>query len=347
MASAPLSADVRKEAMCPICTEYLTDPVSVDCGHNFCRDCITKYYEIWKESGPVKCPLCKAKIWKGNFRVNWQLRSIAEAFRLAKENLCVKHKKELSLFCKEDRELVCVVCEHSSEHRSHTTVLIEDALQEYKASSTELQMAGGHSDELLKMVEKFKQAHVEDNLSADSLKNAVIKGEKVNVTLDPDTAHPCLILSEDLKSVRWELRKQDLPPSPERFETKPCVLGRERFTSGRHWWEVEVEGKETAWWSVGIAKDTVRRKGRTSLNPRSGIWAVGKAFGDTSPPYQVLVFTLPKPIKLKFPHDLKKIRVVMDYKEGWVDFYDADTEKRFYSFDQARKRRHIPFASLL
>uniref|UniRef100_A0A8D0G5Y6 B30.2/SPRY domain-containing protein n=1 Tax=Sphenodon punctatus TaxID=8508 RepID=A0A8D0G5Y6_SPHPU len=91
---------------------------------------------------------------------------------------------------------------------------------------------------------------------------------KANVTLDPDTAHAWLTLSEDRKSARWGETQQKLPNKPERFDHWHCVLGYEGFTSGRHCWEVEVENEQR--WAVGVARESVRRKGlggRGTPNP--------------------------------------------------------------------------------
>ncbi|XP_066471708.1 tripartite motif-containing protein 10-like isoform X2 [Tiliqua scincoides] len=132
------STSVEEELQCPICMEFLTDPVTLDCGHNFCRGCITYYCETWEDLGEdLECPLCKARIKKVNFRPNCQLANIVEKIKLlqlnsGKEDLCVKHKERLHLFCKEDKALVCVFCERSPEHGSHAVLLLEEAAEEYK-----------------------------------------------------------------------------------------------------------------------------------------------------------------------------------------------------------------------
>ncbi|TSQ01566.1 Tripartite motif-containing protein 35 [Bagarius yarrelli] len=66
------------------------------------------------------------------------------------------------------------------------------------------------------------------------------------VTLDPITANPMLVVSDDLTSVRFSFEKQKLPNNPERFNYFPCILGCESFNSGRHCWDVEV-GDCTVW----------------------------------------------------------------------------------------------------
>ncbi|XP_069044374.1 butyrophilin subfamily 1 member A1-like [Lepisosteus oculatus] len=67
---------------------------------------------------------------------------------------------------------------------------------------------------------------------------------QADVILDPDTAHCDLSLSEDGKRVRLGQRKS-LPANPHRFSYWECVLSREGFTSGRHYWEVEVNDQRT------------------------------------------------------------------------------------------------------
>uniref|UniRef100_A0A8C4YAE8 Zinc finger protein RFP-like n=1 Tax=Gopherus evgoodei TaxID=1825980 RepID=A0A8C4YAE8_9SAUR len=144
---------------------------------------------------------------------------------------------------------------------------------------------------------------------------------QVNVTLDPDTAHPDLVLSEDGKSVRWEYTEQDLPDNPERFNYWPCVLGCEGFTSGRHCWEVEVG--DGGFWSVGVARESVGRKGQISHSPEGGIWAVG-CWRDQ---FQALT-SLVTPLS-RVP---SRIWVCLDCDRGQVTFIDAGDEAPIFTF---------------
>uniref|UniRef100_K7FC18 Butyrophilin subfamily 1 member A1 n=1 Tax=Pelodiscus sinensis TaxID=13735 RepID=K7FC18_PELSI len=144
-----------------------------------------------------------------------------------------------------------------------------------------------------------------------------------NVTLDPDTAHPELVLSQDRKSVRWGVTRQDLPDTPERFDYWTCVLGCEGFTSGRHCWEVEVgDGQYRA---VGVARESVSRKGRINSNPEGGIWAVHWLKD------QFLVPTSPD-TSLPMSQVPSRIRVCLDCDRGQVTFINAGDEASIFTF---------------
>ncbi|KAL0199258.1 hypothetical protein M9458_007798, partial [Cirrhinus mrigala] len=78
------------------------------------------------------------------------------------------------------------------------------------------------------------------------------------VILDPNTAHPGLVVSDDLTSVT-DSDYQPVPDNPERFDEYYCVLGSEGFNSGTHCWDVEVKG--CSFWSLGVTTASHQRKG--------------------------------------------------------------------------------------
>uniref|UniRef100_A0A8C3T4P1 Butyrophilin subfamily 1 member A1 n=1 Tax=Chelydra serpentina TaxID=8475 RepID=A0A8C3T4P1_CHESE len=145
-----------------------------------------------------------------------------------------------------------------------------------------------------------------------------------NVTLDPDTAHPQLVLSEVRKSVRWGDTRQDLPNNPERFDSWACVLGCEGFTLGRHCWEVEVGDGGS--WAVGVARESVRRKAWISLSPEGGIWGVQRRLGG-----QFWALTSPE-TPLPQSRVPSRIQVCLDCGQGQVTFIDASDEAPIFTF---------------
>uniref|UniRef100_A0A674IE60 Zinc finger protein RFP-like n=1 Tax=Terrapene triunguis TaxID=2587831 RepID=A0A674IE60_9SAUR len=403
MAAENPMESLQEEATCPVCLEYFTEPVTLECGHNFCRACIS---QCWEGSDTAaSCPQCRETV-------------LQAAKGAGGDGVCGEHQEALKLFCKEDQTPICVVCDRSWAHRTHTVVPIQEAAQEYKERiQAHLKTLREEREKLQKIVSEFQQLRqfleeqerllqaqldkldeeivkiqnenvsklseqisrlselisemegkcqkpaseflqvrlnekhrcekgkfqkpeeispeLEERVSGFSQKtivlleilgnsasNALILSlSPANVTLDPYTAHPKLILSEDWKSVReGETR---LFNTPERFDTEPCVLGCEGFTSGRHCWEVEVG--DGGGWAVGVARESVGRKGRISHSPEGGIWAVQRWGGQfqalTSPVTPLSLSRVPS-----------RIRVCLDCDWGQVTFIDAGDEAPIFTF---------------
>uniref|UniRef100_A0A8C3UDX4 Tripartite motif containing 7 n=2 Tax=Catharus TaxID=9184 RepID=A0A8C3UDX4_CATUS len=139
MAAVFLPGNLQDEATCSVCLEFFKDPVSIECGHNFCRACIVKSWKDLEMDFP--CPQCREVFQQRSFRPNRQLANMSEiisqfTLRGAKgaeeDGLCPKHREALKLYCKDDRRTICVVCDRSREHRPHAVVPVDEASEEYK-----------------------------------------------------------------------------------------------------------------------------------------------------------------------------------------------------------------------
>ncbi|XP_051852021.1 E3 ubiquitin-protein ligase TRIM7 isoform X4 [Antechinus flavipes] len=182
-----------------------------------------------------------------------------------------------------------------------------------------------------------KPASVSSEMKKD-LRGELEKEEKVELTLDPDTANPRLILSLDLKSVRLGPRPQDLPPNPRRFDTNTRVLASRGFTSGRHHWEVEVGSADG--WAFGVARESVRRKGLTPFTPEEGVWALQLNGG------QYWAVTSPERTSLSPGGRLARVRVALDLEAGAVSFYAAEDMRHIYTFRVTFRERVFPLFSV-
>uniref|UniRef100_A0A669B1U4 B30.2/SPRY domain-containing protein n=1 Tax=Oreochromis niloticus TaxID=8128 RepID=A0A669B1U4_ORENI len=141
----------------------------------------------------------------------------------------------------------------------------------------------------------------------------------VDVTLDPDTAHPHLILSDDGKQVHCGEEEKDLPDNPERFSEELLVLGKQSFSSGRFYFELQVKGKTG--WVLGVARESVNRKELITPSPEKGLCTLGV--------YENIRIGLEDPaVHLS----LQKVGVFLDYEEGLVSFHDVDDAALIYSF---------------
>nr|XP_023697604.1 pyrin-like [Paramormyrops kingsleyae] len=150
-----------------------------------------------------------------------------------------------------------------------------------------------------------------------------IRKTAVDVNLDPSTAHPKLIISGDQKSVRLGKNRQTFPENSKRYDHVVNVLGKESFSSGRHYWEVEVKHKTD--WTLGVAKGTVSRKGTLLIRPDTGFWTIILKDG-------MYKANSESPVLLSLRETPQKVGVYVDYGRGQVSFYSVDSRTHIFSF---------------
>ncbi|KAM7377302.1 hypothetical protein PAMA_013887 [Pampus argenteus] len=159
-----------------------------------------------------------------------------------------------------------------------------------------------------------------------------------DVILDPMTNHPWLMLSDDKRKVQESLSRSDLPDSPQRFNGWPSVLGSEGYSSGRHYWEVDIANK--GYWRVGVTTADSKRDGRFPMDPKKGYWTLWRStnqfYACTKPETTLPVSLVPR-----------RMGIYLDYEEGQLSFYNAETKFHIYTFiGRFRGKLHPLFTPL-
>uniref|UniRef100_A0A8D2DSA1 Tripartite motif-containing protein 5 n=1 Tax=Sciurus vulgaris TaxID=55149 RepID=A0A8D2DSA1_SCIVU len=182
----------QKEITCPICMKYFIDPVTLDCGHSFCRPCL---YLGWHDILVLApCYVCKEMVEKRDFKTNVRMKKLASLARKAtlwqflssEEHMCGAHKEMKKIFCEEDKSLLCVLCSNSQEHEAHRHWQIECAAEQ-------------HRENLLKKMhsvwEKYCESHrnlIMEMMTMDSWEDYInLRGEVIRAEYGklPDFFH--------------------------------------------------------------------------------------------------------------------------------------------------------------
>ncbi|XP_068578126.1 E3 ubiquitin-protein ligase TRIM35-like [Cebidichthys violaceus] len=151
------------------------------------------------------------------------------------------------------------------------------------------------------------------------------------VILDPNTADPELVVSEDLTSVRSEKPRQ-LPKNLERTKFSCSVLGSEGFNSGTHSWDVEVGNNED--WELGMLGENTQMSGHL----QSGLWRI--LFSNS----ELTAFSTSDDEKvLSVKKKLQRIRVHLDFDKGKLSFSDLDTNTEIHTFTHTFKDTVFPY----
>ncbi|XP_043836570.1 tripartite motif-containing protein 10-like [Dromiciops gliroides] len=203
--------------------------------------------------------------------------------------------------------------------------------------NTKLPMPTSKFPDLDKRIKIFTQKHL--CLShclqqfKENLPSSVIE-IRDSMTLDPETANAFLMVTEDHQNVKNIGTKQDVSRNPKRFSYFSCVLGAQGFNSGKHYWDTEVT--HGGYWGLGVVKESVNRKQWFKLRPEEGIWAIGL--------YQSQYQALTSPCtSIVLKENPKKIRVILDYEEGLVSFYNTETMSHIFTFSATFTEKVFPF----
>ncbi|XP_067865764.1 E3 ubiquitin-protein ligase TRIM39-like [Heterodontus francisci] len=206
MASEKQLEKIKNEVTCSICLSFYDDPVTLDCGHNFCRACILQYWE--PEQGNVTCPECRSEFTQKSVRPNWVLSNIVESVRKlspaqkqAETDLhCEEHDEKLKLFCSDDQRAICVVCSMSREHKDHAVSPIKEAAELFKE---ELLKA---LDFLQKQIQDISKSQSEEEGHLIELKN---QGDKLRQKILSEFGKLHQFLNEEEQALQKKVEEKE------------------------------------------------------------------------------------------------------------------------------------------
>ncbi|XP_053354082.1 E3 ubiquitin-protein ligase TRIM39-like [Clarias gariepinus] len=258
------------------------------------------------------------------------MREKQTAAKRQAEGLIKELEQEITVLKRRDTELEQL--SHTEDHLHLLQISSSMCSPPHTKNWTKISINTDLSEDTVRSVLSRLHQNLNKKLTktfSDMLKKSVstdlkrIQQYAVDVTLDPDTAHPGLILSADGKQVTLGDTQQDLPDTPQRFNECVNVLGKQSFSSGRFYYEVQV--RRNTDWDLGVAAESINRKGDITLSPEDGFWTVGLWEGNH---YAYADSDVPLTLRKK----VNKVGVFVDYEEGLVSFYDVESRSHIYSF---------------
>uniref|UniRef100_A0A8D0BKJ1 Tripartite motif containing 69 n=1 Tax=Salvator merianae TaxID=96440 RepID=A0A8D0BKJ1_SALMN len=403
--------DLTPDFTCPVCLEWLWEPVTLPCGHLYCQACIEMAWGS-PDDNRLTCPQCReqfpektytpckllgtlihrirtmdageapqgrgaeADVWRrSRSRTIFSVREARKSYKVQLGSRIPGFLTCFSLFLPDFQELIHNLDFYISflfRQLHHFLIVQEkackaklkeeggDLLQEIEEKLKALREACETSHSL--MMEAEEHLQLQDSASFLTVRKkqgsgcALLGKQRVTgsipslslemgngkpllhlyfpqITLDPETAHPCLVLSENGTCVRDGNIRQDVPDTPKRFDYCVAVLGSEGFSSGRHYWEVEVGDKPS--WTLGLVNASINRKGKIDASPQKGYWVIRLRNGTelmakSTPPEKLCPSSFPK-----------RVGIYLDYNLGLVSFYDASTMDCLYNFLKGKFRERL------
>ncbi|XP_073337123.1 E3 ubiquitin-protein ligase TRIM39-like [Pagrus major] len=149
----------------------------------------------------------------------------------------------------------------------------------------------------------------------------------VDVTMDAYTANSKLEVAEDGKQLKFHDGRMSFHALfGRRFTILPFVLGKEGFSSGRFYYEVQVSGSNC--FVLGVVKESFDRETFGFPIPENGGWVFSKLINGYQEEYRGNFVEPP----LNLRQRPQTVGVFVDYEKGEVSFYDVDARTLIYSY---------------
>ncbi|XP_049628595.1 tripartite motif-containing protein 75-like [Suncus etruscus] len=385
MALAASLAELHAETRCPVCRDFLQEPITLECGHNCCASCLQQRWEHLQDVLP--CPVCLHPCTHGHPQRNTQLGNmvdlvqqlrskrlkVAELVEEEEEEegeeeegrgLCERHQQALSLFCEDDLELLCTQCGESPEHQAHDLMPVVEAAAHHRQK---LKNCLGQLGKQLEEAETMFLRQIIDRQTQLSDIGSTLKSLlrdilglrletdlfmepgspvastlrwpaqpqgpfSVYLTLDPDTAHPSLSVSQDRKTVSFHrLDKAGGSTSgscPKTFTSLEAILGMQSFEGGRHFWQVEIQGSGRC--SFGVCKESFPQNAVGTPTPGDGCWQLQQLVGVILDSHQAQT----------------RVGVFLDYDLEQLTFYNLVNCSHFCTLNGSFSGKLLPYFGL-
>ncbi|XP_035000082.1 zinc-binding protein A33 isoform X2 [Hippoglossus stenolepis] len=225
---------------CPVCCDIFQDPVVLLCGHSFCEPCLQEW---WRQSVVQRCPVCMEILTMARPTRNLALRDLSDIVRQEASqratsgapDLCELHNEKLKLFCRDDQQLICLVCRDAQKHEKHNFAPINEAAEEHRINirtqlmhlNSKLGSLKAHQFNCNKMASHIKARQTETTIKEefqklyeflrtkeaariDALrKEAALKSDTLNnriVNVNEEIA----LLTDRIETINQELTAEDL-----------------------------------------------------------------------------------------------------------------------------------------
>ncbi|XP_045550229.1 putative leucine-rich repeat-containing protein DDB_G0290503 isoform X2 [Salmo salar] len=293
---------------------------------------ILKIIELQKEMKAIQTEASKAKDKSASeiSEIQKQLKAKEKLnARLDSKNRELeKFQKEIKMECDEIQHR-CKEVQLQNDQNQEDLLKMQQQLQEKEAAFNRLQQQLRDSkDDNARLQGRNKGLQEENDKLKMNLQDLLVDPETIvhstKVALDPDTAHPKIILSADETEMSVAQQRQNVPNNPGRYDLSLAALGKTGFNRGRNYWEVEVAGKTC--YNIGVARGSANRKGQLKLKPAEGYWTI------ILTKQGVLKALAARPLDIQLHVLPQKFGILLDYKKGEVSFYNADTRSLLHTF---------------